>query len=387
MILLGDKSMRQLLDEDFALITLPASILLDRANDLVEAPHDPRFAIATQMEQFRARAGQSYLDIFRTFCQNRSRVRRTLCHTVQDWEVLQSEAEEADRLLQVQIDEVPLIERMPNPVPTYSLPLSSWAYFYKLKQLEWIVQLGFELDIYQQDELVGMYWYLHHVAKSRVQHVDRIKSFTMHKLNLFRSSQQQTQRQSPQRAAKEAEFSRSLSFLQSSGLEAAATCELADALYCLHLALNRLGLVKSPPRPYSTDRLRYELRMRPFLPVAPEMPGLAEYTEECLEPKIEPQDLLKRATAAVGSARKLFDVMRKLSDEDAFCVGSHDRWAERLKACLMSCIQAHVSISVLNRAMEEQAAQGSSMPKVQVVVPASGSCHHDWWIVPKITAI
>ena len=25
--------------------------------------------------------------------------------------------------------------------------------------MEWIVQLGFELDIYQVDELAGMYWY------------------------------------------------------------------------------------------------------------------------------------------------------------------------------------------------------------------------------------
>lgn len=25
--------------------------------------------------------------------------------------------------------------------------------------MEWIVQLGFELDVYQVDELAGMYWY------------------------------------------------------------------------------------------------------------------------------------------------------------------------------------------------------------------------------------
>ena len=26
--------------------------------------------------------------------------------------------------------------------------------------MEWIVQMGFELDIYQTDELAGMYWYV-----------------------------------------------------------------------------------------------------------------------------------------------------------------------------------------------------------------------------------
>ena len=40
----------------------------------------------------------------------------------------------------------------------WSFPLSSWAYYHKLHQMEWIVQLGFELDIYQPDELGGMYW-------------------------------------------------------------------------------------------------------------------------------------------------------------------------------------------------------------------------------------
>lgn len=26
--------------------------------------------------------------------------------------------------------------------------------------MEWIVQMGFELDLYQVDELAGMYWYI-----------------------------------------------------------------------------------------------------------------------------------------------------------------------------------------------------------------------------------
>ena len=41
-----------------------------------------------------------------------------------------------------------------------STPLTSWIYFYKLRQMEWIIQLGFELDIYLPDEIAGMYWYV-----------------------------------------------------------------------------------------------------------------------------------------------------------------------------------------------------------------------------------
>lgn len=53
-------------------------------------------------------------------------------------------------------------EPIRKPVVTneeiWSFPLSSWAYYHKLHQMEWIVQLGFELDVYQLDELGGMYW-------------------------------------------------------------------------------------------------------------------------------------------------------------------------------------------------------------------------------------
>ena len=44
--------------------------------------------------------------------------------------------------------------------PLLLMPLSAWLYCYKLRQMEWIVQLGFELDIYLPDEISGMYWYV-----------------------------------------------------------------------------------------------------------------------------------------------------------------------------------------------------------------------------------
>ena len=37
-------------------------------------------------------------------------------------------------------------------------PLSVWAKGHKIRQMEWIVQMGFELDIYHIDEMAGMYW-------------------------------------------------------------------------------------------------------------------------------------------------------------------------------------------------------------------------------------
>ncbi|OAQ97268.1 hypothetical protein LLEC1_03165 [Akanthomyces lecanii] len=189
MQILGHMSIRQLLDDDLSIFTLPASPLLARSNDDIEAVHDIRFTMSQQTELFRQRAAQPFLDILRTFCQNRCRIRRTLCHLIRDWEDLQMDAEDIDHVLQVKTKEQPLVHRASmlsssaRPVESYALSLSSWAYLYKLRLMEAIVQLGFELEVYQPDEHLGMYWYLNYLAKGRLQHAERIKSFVVHRVD------------------------------------------------------------------------------------------------------------------------------------------------------------------------------------------------------------
>jgi hypothetical protein len=127
----------------------------------------------------------------------------------------------------------------------WSFPLSSWAYYHKLRQMEWIVQLGFELDIYQVDELAGMYWYvvpvntsrsrstdlmgflglryLQHLASTRLQHLDRIRVFTTRAFALI-------VKPSPKQSSS---FARSFSFLDLAMLEASAIQNFAVGLACV----------------------------------------------------------------------------------------------------------------------------------------------------------
>lgn len=51
-------SIKQFIFNDIGQIVLPANILIDPANDLVEAPHDPRFQISRKMEAFVLRAAE-----------------------------------------------------------------------------------------------------------------------------------------------------------------------------------------------------------------------------------------------------------------------------------------------------------------------------------------
>ncbi|KAK3326051.1 hypothetical protein B0H66DRAFT_616884, partial [Apodospora peruviana] len=74
MIILSHLSIRQATTTTHPSSSCLTHRLLDPTNDMFEAPHDPRFAMAHHIETFRQRAAQSQLKIFRAFCQNSCRV-------------------------------------------------------------------------------------------------------------------------------------------------------------------------------------------------------------------------------------------------------------------------------------------------------------------------
>lgn len=369
MEVLGSMSIRQILDDDFSIITLPASPWLDRLNDEVELPSDPRFVLAQQMELFRQRAAQPFLDILRTFCQNRCRVRRTLCHNVRAWDNLQLDAEDVEQALH---------DKVPNQsTESDSLPLSSWTYLYKLRQMEWIVQLGFELEVYQSDELCGMYWYLNYLAKCRLQHSQRIKSFVVRRV--------EESRKDKEKGGVEAEkqLQRALAYIRLSLLDAAVTWELSDALSCLYTVLLRLKLLKVPPRPYSNDELRYELRMKPFAPIGlPDLPTFKEFTAGTAQSGMSIDELLEYCDKALGGAKKGFEILSKLPPEEAFSVGSHEAWVASVKGGLKSCIALGLAMSSVQRAIKTHGE--TSELKLRVEIPTPEQAYHEWWIVPRV---
>lgn len=163
---------------------------------------------------------------------NRSRLRRVLCRDAVEWEYLQFDAEVIDTELRKYTKEEPIRESSASNAEIWSFPLSSWAYYYKIRQMEWIVQMGFELDIYQVDELAGMYWYLQHLANNRLQHIERIRNFSTHRLK----------RIAKPTLKQKTLFRRSFSFLDFATLEASATQSFAKGLSCVSLTPRPLSL-------------------------------------------------------------------------------------------------------------------------------------------------
>jgi len=311
-----------------------------------------------------------------------------LCHTIFDWENIQLDAEEIDMALREFTHEEPIAGQTPGEEDVWSFPLSSWAYYHKLHQMEWVVQLGFELHIYQMDELGGMYWYLQYLANFRLQHLQRIRIFTNRRVNLL-------ERPSPEQTAA---FNQSLSFLSFSMLEASATQSFADALSCLYISLVRLSLLPANlDPPYSTPAFRYSLRMRPFFPISiPAVPSYEEFSsfvnplfahphgrsalDESLEIK-RLDSLLEAAELATKIARKEWDAVSKSSAETARCQGCEKEWRAKQKDVLRSVIAVGIAVS----AVRKWVVGGMKAGKLKVEIDEKG--YHDWWVVPKVKAL
>ncbi|KAI0803380.1 Mak10 subunit, NatC N-terminal acetyltransferase-domain-containing protein [Xylaria sp. FL0064] len=404
MVVLGRFSVRQLLDHDLSVSVLPCGPHFDRSFDDVEVVSDPRHKVASAMEVFRHRVADPYFDLLRLLCQNRCRVRRTLCHHIQIWEPLETDIADIEEHLQLPISQVTR-GAYPEEEPTY-FPLSTWGYLLKLRQMEWIVQLGFELRIYQPDELANMYYYLKRLTSRRGKKIDEVKKVTA--LREERAHQYlKIPKNEPLPPAVADEFDRSKQYQHTTLLDTACTWELSAGLHLLYLALLRLGLLKPPPRPYSTDALRYELRMRPFAHVEdPPLPAFEEFREQVELPNTPTADVLRLAESSIATARKGLEACVHLDEQEAFAINAnaYSRWVSNTKNCLRATIAAGVAISMLSRAYEKmmeslrkeqgemdinkrEKSEIAKLLGLQVTIPEPGQGYHDWWIVPKLARV
>ncbi|KAJ5386926.1 NatC N(alpha)-terminal acetyltransferase Mak10 subunit [Penicillium cosmopolitanum] len=367
MTILGAVPVKKFLYDDLAELVLPSSVLLQANTDEVELPSDPRFQIAQKMEGFVKRFSQ---------------------------------AEELDLDLQRLSDEPPL--QMKGGETTFSFPLSSWAYHQKLIQIRRIIQMGFELSIYAPEESAGMYWYLSYICSTHLGHLDRIRTFTVaaRKRDLISAGDRSADSQ------KSAAFHRSFRTLERMTTQLIAVDAFAIALHALYVLLTRHGVLPcaAGADAYSTDRLRYELRMKPFIPISlPELVPFEEFQRESALEGDSDAIILDRASQAITEARKAWDV---LLSQGAFLeeagsgsgTGSgagkeppsaiEEDWKRDVKDAMRACIGASISIETVRKALGSNRSPTAQQPlNLEVTIPEIGSKSrwHEWWVVPQVS--
>ncbi|ORZ21043.1 Mak10 subunit, NatC N-terminal acetyltransferase-domain-containing protein [Lobosporangium transversale] len=137
---------------------------------------------------FVDKAIKPFVDTLQLAGQNTSRQRRNLRKIVQLWETFQDEAEAFDDEIHTVADEILAHEDLESYMihtaavqegtiirPFYFV---SWVYHMKLFAMEWLLLLGFELELYSTFEISMIYGYVECVLGAHSQHLLRIQRFS-----------------------------------------------------------------------------------------------------------------------------------------------------------------------------------------------------------------
>lgn len=242
-----------------------------------------------------------------------------------------------------------------------------------------------------------MYWYLSHICSTHLGHIDRIRTFiaSTAKRNLSSLIGKKRHALEQQLAAQ-----RSLRLLERLTTQIVAVDAFAISLHALYVLLVRHNILPtaSSAQAYSSEILRYELRMKPFLPVS--LPELVPYEEFRREAVLEGDSdtiVLDRATRAISEARKAWEATLAhgpfLPDSDGKvnkAPAIEEDWKRDIKDTMKACIGASIAIESVKKALagRKDSSDSPSTPiGLRVEIPGIGSKArwHDWWAVPQVS--
>lgn len=381
---------------DVKTLVFPASTILDPINWTLSPPQNPllpkppRLQLAMLIDEFVDRSGQPYLDLWVALGQNRCRLRRMLTHVITGWDLLQADASLVDTDLASAASELSITDQM------LEFSLSTWVYHKKLWMIEKVILLGFEQDIYLPDEFSGMYLFLSLIVTRRRELLTRIQTHhhTRH-TQLIRSRNL--------RAANE--IAQAAPHLDSLAAEATGTAALSLALARFYTIAAYCGLLPTPTRPFSSESLRYELRMKPFLAVQPsEVPPFDDFKAHtqpygpyaapdagfAADLRNEKSALWEEVDGNVRTAKEAFAELKRLGAGAARCAGVEKAWGKEVQSLLASCVALGVAAAGVRDAVRK-AGEGEEVNVralgVRAEIPESGikKRYAEGWVVVKIS--
>ncbi|KAF1936787.1 amino-acid N-acetyltransferas-like protein subunit Mak10 [Clathrospora elynae] len=377
---------------DAKTLVFPASTVLDPMNWTLSPPRNaalpkpPRVQFALLTDEFVERAGTPYMDLWVALGQNKCRLRRMLTHVITGWDILQADTSLIDTDILRAAEELGVAEQVMD------FSLSTWVYHKKLWMIEKVVLLGFEQDIYLPDELGGMYLFVSLIATRRKELLNRVEAHYL------------AQGQRLLKARKLGEVQQiddAEPYLDSLIAEAEGVASLGLALARFYIILLYLGLLSIPKRPFSTEALRYELRMKPFLSLQPpEAPPFGdfkthtqpygEYTAPnasfLSDAKDTDSELWVEVDGHIKAAKVAFAEMKKMGTKAARAEGVKNAWGKDVQSALASCIALGVAVAGVKEAVSKKdVAAGESLGiRVELPEAGTGKRYAEGWVVAKI---
>lgn len=375
------------LEEDVRSLTLPASQLLTISYGAYGRLHDGSRKVADCMQRFTDQFEQTFLNIYRALCLNSCRIRRTFCHALNDWDALQGQVEELDCIIQETLHEKPT-EYLPGSPPTFSFSLSSWVYHHKINILKLTIQMGFEQTIYAPHEMAAMYWYLSNVCDIHLSHLERISHFVSAKdTEIKRGSMDAASKAKATEECKQA-----LDRLYRQYSWAKATQLLAGTLHGIFTVLQRLGIFVWQGPLYSSDALRYEIRMKPFLNLSiPEALSPDEFASHTHLADLTSQEVLTQAMTSGTSAKRAWEEIAKTTwnvapRENKGAQVIDEKWNADVKGCLKAAIGASLCVVTLKKTISDEEWKVKAAKETRLPGLDEKNRWHRWWIVPLLPA-
>lgn len=234
-----------------------------------------------------------------------------------------------------------------------------------------------------------MYWYLSHICSTHLGHLDRIRTFMVAARRRDLTSTSNRAADATRRASA---FHKSFRCLERLTTHLIAVDAFAIALHALYVLLARHKILPSASGSdaYSTDKLRYEIRMKPFLPISlPELVPFEEYQREATLEGDTDSTILERASKAITEARKAWEATLSLGafvedpsvDTQTPANAIEADWQRNIKDTMRACIGASIAIEMVKKNLSTE-----KKLELQVTIPEIGtkSRWHDWWSVPQV---
>ena len=373
------------LEEDLQTLTLPASQLLTISDGAYGRLYDSSQPIADCMQRFFDQFGQTFINVYRALCLNSCRIRRTFCHALVEWDTLQGQVEEMDCIIQDAIHERPT-NYLPDSPPTFAFSLSSWVYHHKLVILKLTIQMGFDQTVYAPHEMAGMYWYLSNICDIHLGHLERVSHFVSAK-------DTEVKRGSMDRDAKEKavfECRGALDRLYRQYAWTKATQLLASTLHAIFVVLQRSGVFVRQGPLYSSDALRHEIRMKPFLSLSiPEVPTADDFTKQADLPELSTAELLTQAITMSAAAKKAWEEIAKttwnaLPKQDKEPSVIDEKWNNDVKGSLKAAISAGLCVLALRPVVNNKKWRATVVKEAKLPDHGENGRWHRWWVVPLL---
>lgn len=252
------------------------------------------------IDLFLENAQYCYVQLLYAFVCNRARQRQMLSHAIILWDSLEVAGQELENAV------TPMLVDIGEPLEQYTVqngetnesgmstqrafPLIFWAGIRRMLIIEWVILMGFELDIYRPWEYAFMYDYAEEVTLALLGYLNESVSYVsdakeFRKLAVLGSQNSRKPLYKGDPASFYADADGALAYIQGLIYEQEIIKELCASQRRLVEAGVLLGYVPLPvSSKFTTLQLQYGLRMKPFSSIGYPAPPDLDFSRAATEP-------------------------------------------------------------------------------------------------------